>query len=363
LLADAPDDDAKKRLMTGLQLAFQGAPIPELPEALTKEMDAYAATAGENDLVLAIQRGDKEALKKAIAVVASSASDPVERIELAKLFGDVADPVVVPTLLKLLSLDQQSTLKRVALQSLANYDDANIPKTILARHGSSLPDEHDVRSTAHRVMAGRVEWAKMFLEKVDLAHIKARNVQPDVVQLLALHKDGEINAKIARHWPEMRAQTSEQNLAEIARIKKALAAEGGKGDPEAGRAHFTARCAACHKLFEEGNTVAPDLTVYERGNLDFWLPAIVDPSLEIREGYTNFVATMKDNRILIGMIAAQDPQTVTLRDAANQETLLSRGDIKTLEATPVSLMPPGLLTGMSDAELRDLFAYLMLSTK
>ena len=63
------------------------------------------------------------------------------------------------------------------------------------------------------------------------------------------------------------------------------------------------------------------------------------------------------------MIAAQDPQTVTLRDAANQETLLSRGDIKTLEATPVSLMPPGLLTGMSDAELRDLFAYLRLNAK
>ena len=363
LLAEAPDDDAKKRLMTGLQLAFQGAPIPELPEALTKQMDVYAASAGENDLILAIQRGDKDALKEALAVVASSASDPVERIELAKLFGDVNDAVVVPTLLKLLSLDQQSTLKRVALQSLANYDDANIPKTILARHGSTLPDEHAVRSTAHRVMAGRVDWAKMFLEKVDLAHIKARNVQPDVVQLLALHKDGEINAKIARHWPEMRAQTSEQNLAEIARIKKALAAEGGKGDPEAGRAHFTARCAACHKLFEEGNTVAPDLTVYERGNLDFWLPAIVDPSLEIREGYTNFVATMKDERILIGMIAAQDPQTVTLRDAANQESLLSRGDIKTLEATPVSLMPPGLLTGMSDAELRDLFAYLMMAAK
>ena len=262
-----------------------------------------------------------------------------------------------------MALDQNSTLKRVALQSLASYDDPNIPKTILYRLGSTLPAEHHVQSTAHRVVAGRLEWAKQFLEKVDLAHVKARNVSPDVVQLLALYKDPEINSEIAKHWPEMRAKTSEQNMEEIARIKGVLAAEGGKGDPDAGRTHFTARCAACHKLFEEGGVIAPDLTVYERGNLDFWLPGIVDPSLEIREGFTNFVATMNDGRVLIGMIADQNPQTVTLRDAANQTTLLTRADIKSLVATPVSLMPPGLLAGMKDQELRDLFAYLRLNAK
>lgn len=356
LLETAPDDDAKKRLMTGLQLAFQGAPIPQLPDALTKQMDEYSKNAGENDLVLAIQRGDKVALKKALGVVASSASDPVERIELAKAFGEAGDKTVVPTLLRLLSLDQQSTLKRVALQSLANFDDPSIPKTILGRMGSTLPAEHGVQSTGLRVVAGRVEWAHELLKYVDKAIVKARNVSPDVVQLLAQHKDPEINSAIAKHWPDMRAKTSEDNQKEIGRLKKILG--GGKGDADAGRAHFTARCAACHKLFEEGNVVAPDLTGYERQSLDFWLPGIVDPSLEIREGFTNFVATMKDGRIVIGMIASENPQTVTLRDAANQETLLNRADMESLVASPVSLMPPGLLGGMSEAELRDFFAYL-----
>lgn len=364
LLAAAPDDDASKRLMTGLQLAFQGAPIPELPDALTKAMDDYAAKAGENDLVLGIQRGDKEALKKALAVVGSSSSDPVERIELTKLLGTVNDESVVSTLLKLLALDQQSTLKRVALQSLANYESDSIPKTILGRYGSTLPAEHDVRSTADRVLAGRVAWAKQFLEKIDLAHIKARDISPDVVQLLAQHKDPEINDAIAKHWPDLAPKTSEQNQAEIARIKAILLADGAEpGDPEAGRLHFQQRCAACHKLFEEGNTVAPDLTGYERQSLDFWLPGIIDPSLEIREGYGNYVATMNDDRVLIGMIADQNPQSVTLRDVANQTTTLPRADIKSLEATPISLMPPGLLMGLDDKQLRDFFAYLQLNAK
>lgn len=356
LLETAPDDEAKQRFMTGIQLAFQGAAMPELPGALQAQMDAFAESSGVNGLAIAIRQGDKEALKKAISVVASPNSNPIERLELAKLFGEINDPSVVPTLLKLLSLDQQSALKRVALQSLANYEDMNIAKTILGRLGSTLPREHEVASTAHRVLAGRVDWAKEFLRYVDRAIVKARNVSTDVVQLLAQHKDPEINAEIKKFWPSSVAASSEENQKEIARIKAVVST--GEGNADAGKTHFAARCAACHKLFGEGTDIAPDLTPYERGNLDFWIPAIVDPNLELREGYLQYVANMKDGRILIGMLRDQTPQTVTLRDLAGQETLLSRADIEKLEASPVSLMPPALLTGMSDEELRDLFAYL-----
>lgn len=361
LLETAPDDDAKQRLMTGVQLAFQGTAMPPLPEALEKEMDDFAKSSGAGGLVLEIQRGDKEALKKAIALVASSGSNPVERLELAKVLGEAGDPSVVPTLLRLLSLDQQSALKRVALLSLANYDDPNIPKTILSRLGSTLPREHGVASTAHRVVAGRVEWAKQFLDYVDRAVVKARHVEPDVVQLLAQHDDPEILEAIRTFWPSSIAATSEENQQEIARIRGIVSS--GEGDAAAGKVHFTARCSACHQLFGEGQPIGPDLTPYERGNLDFWLPAIVAPSLELREGYLQYVATMKDGRVVIGMMNEQSPQTVKLRDLAGQETVLSRDEMETLEASPVSLMPPALLSGMSDGELRDLFAYLQKGAK
>ena len=42
----------------------------------------------------------------------------------------------------------------------------------------------------------------------------------------------------------------------------------------------------------------PELTGYERGNVDFWLNAIIGPSLEIREGFENYVVVMKDGRIV-----------------------------------------------------------------
>jgi len=60
----------------------------------------------------------------------------------------------------------------------------------------------------------------------------------------------------------------------------------------------------------------------------------------------------------MGMISEQGPQSVVLRAAANQSITIPRSEITKLHAVPESLMPPGLLNGLSDQQLRDLFGYL-----
>jgi hypothetical protein len=47
-----------------------------------------------------------------------------------------------------------------------------------------------------------------------------------------------------------------------------------------------------------------------------------------------------------------------LRLADGQRIVLPLGVIESISATGVSLMPEGLLDGLSDQEARDLFAYL-----
>ena len=358
LLGSAPDQTAAKLLLTGLQLAFQGTSIPPLPKRLAKQMDGLAKKSGKNPLLMEVQRGNDKAIKQAIAIVSNTSADPVERMELAEAFGSINRPAVVGALLKNLGGGQASAIKRVSLLSLASYDDPRIPKTILSRYGSTLPAEHEVRSTADRVLAGRLDWARQFLEKVDLAHIKARDISHDVIQLLLQHKDPEINRKVARHWPDLTAKSSDENQKEMDRVKDLLTDKEKPGDPIKGKTIFNTRCASCHKLFGEGGTLAPDLTGYERNSLDFWLTGIIDPSLEIREGYVNYVAKTKDGRILVGVIIEQNPQAVTLRDAANQSVTLARSSIESLQASPVSLMPSGLLGGLSNTQLKNLFAYL-----
>jgi hypothetical protein len=66
----------------------------------------------------------------------------------------------------------------------------------------------------------------------------------------------------------------------------------------------------------------------------------------------------KDGQTLTGFIEEQTPQSVTMRDLNGQKLVLSRADLKSLTASPMSLMPEGLIDALSEQQVRDLFAYL-----
>ena len=153
---------------------------------------------------------------------------------------------------------------------------------------------------------------------------------------------------------------SHAKAAEVARLK-ALIAAGPAGDAKAGAAVFAARCATCHKLFGTGGDLGPDLTGYERtaNSLESILLNVVDPSSSIREEYTAFLVRTKRGQSVAGIVAARGPNEITLVDAARQRTTIAKSDIRVEKALAVSTMPEGLLDGLGDAELRDLFAYVL----
>jgi len=88
---------------------------------------------------------------------------------------------------------------------------------------------------------------------------------------------------------------------------------------------------------------------------------ILNPSAEIRSGFETHVAVMDDGRIVQGLLVEDDPQVLVLRDSAGQAVSLEREAIEERRVLPRSLMPEGQLTPLSDAEVRDLFAYLRMT--
>ncbi|EGF25117.1 hypothetical protein RBWH47_04672 [Rhodopirellula baltica WH47] len=127
---------------------------------------------------------------------------------------------------------------------------------------------------------------------------------------------------------------------------------------ENGKTMFTKHCGTCHRLFGEGGKVGPDLTGYERSNLDFLSLAIIDPSAAIREEFTNYRLLTADGQVLSGLLENQTPETVTMRTAEGNAVRVDRDDIESLQASPVSLMPENILDALSTEDVRDLLAYL-----
>ena len=85
---------------------------------------------------------------------------------------------------------------------------------------------------------------------------------------------------------------------------------------------------------------------------------IVDPSEVIRKEFLNYNLETTDGRFLTGLIAEQTADRITLLAANNERTTVSREQVKTLQESPVSLMPENLLTALKPQELLDLFSYL-----
>ena len=86
--------------------------------------------------------------------------------------------------------------------------------------------------------------------------------------------------------------------------------------------------------------------------------AIVHPNAEIREGFENYVVQTRDGQTITGFITDKDEHVVVLRPIGGQPVVLKQGDIKSMEGAGRSLIPSGLLGGLNEAALVDLFAYL-----
>ncbi len=145
-------------------------------------------------------------------------------------------------------------------------------------------------------------------------------------------------------------------LEEIKRVTQVL--QEGTGNPKQGKLLFAQHCGRCHRLFEEGGGIGPDLSPFARDNVERMLVNIINPSLEIREGFENHVLTTIDGKVLTGFVADRDQQVVVLRGVDGQNTVVPKEEIEVLKAIPQSVMPEGTLKPLADQSLRDLFAYL-----
>jgi len=357
LLGLAKRNEDRALVVEGIAAAFEGGKMPELPPALADAMNAYMKSQMDGDLVLAVRTGNADAVKKALAVVADKKASSQKRALLLQALAETGNRDVVPALIGILNGAGETGLKKAALAVAGRFDDPKIAQAVIAGYESRLAGDASLRDATHRMLAGRLEWARLFMNEVELHRIKERNVSPDVVRQLGLYRDAALDERVKRFWPPASAKVNNaQKLAEMNRIKGVIST---RGDAEKGKLLFTQRCAICHTLFGEGGKLSPDLTGYERNNPDFWLLATLDPSIEIREGFGAYVCKLKDGQVLLGLLDKQDAGGIVLKDIASQKHPVKQSDIVSLEASPISLMPEGLLTGLSDAELRDFFAYLM----
>ena len=175
-------------------------------------------------------------------------------------------------------------------------------------------------------------------------------------QLLALN-DKAVSTRLGSVWGTVRP-ASATRIEQTAKLKALLTPETlAKADHGNGRKLYAANCASCHKLFDDGGNVGPELTGAQRTSLDYVLENVLDPSAVVPSDYRLTTFALIDGRTVAGIVRKETPQTLTIR-TLNEEVLIPVADIESRKTTQLSIMPDGLFDKLTDAELRDLVGYL-----
>ena len=375
LLQLAPSANHGSILIRGLQEGLRGRDISALPADLVAALKPYHKEFAGGALALALRREDPQAVKQALAIIADGKAATGERLAYIRIMGETKQATSVPVLLRIIESNEPSgAIRQAALQALQNFDVAEIGTRVANAYPARLRADADVRAAALQLLGSRINWAHQLIIHVDLKkqtrkekedepeEIARRNfinkddVPEQIVRQLQLLGDPAINDAVERLWPEVRLATSGEKSERITQVSGLL--KSGSGDPSAGRPLFERTCGTCHKLFDKGGDIGPDLTGYDRRNVNDLVMNTVDPNADIREGYVNYQVITVDGRTLAGTIAARSSEAITLQPPGGEAIMLNADQIREMKAQTTSLMPERLLDQLTDQQIRDIFAYL-----
>jgi putative membrane-bound dehydrogenase-like protein len=168
--------------------------------------------------------------------------------------------------------------------------------------------------------------------------------------------------RFTEHDQSFTMSTARPAFDDTAAWLKMLDALPGTADVEAGRRLFfhpkVALCASCHRQSGRGNVVGPDLTlIAQQGDRAAILRSILEPHREVAPQFYPSLVKLRNGTEFTGILLRSSSSEV-FRDLTGKERSFPEADVISRTEIKMSLMPPGLVMSLTDAELRDLLAFL-----
>lgn len=358
--AEAGDAALRRDVVRGLFDALNGQRQLRMPQnwpAFAEQLARHSEPeVRQKALLLSVIFGDVSARTKLGRLVSDATEAPAARQQALQALVQAKAEGLVALLQSLL---RDRVLRAVALRALAAFDEASTAEVILDHYPQLTAEE---KAGAINTLVSRTRWAIALLEAVQAGRVPARDLSPFAVRQIQALKDPRLGALVAPTLGPVRG-VSPDKAEQIARYKKLLTSEAlGRADLSKGRALFQRACGACHRMFEDGGTLAPELTGSGRSDLDYLLENVLDPNAVLWSRYAATYFETADDQLITGIVLQENESTVTIQTQTGT-VILPRKDITSRTESKLSMMPEGLFDQLTDEEVINLVAYLQSPTQ
>ncbi|TDJ68404.1 MAG: DUF1080 domain-containing protein [Planctomycetota bacterium] len=361
VLAELAEDDARVRALDQVLLSLEDQRGVAMPAGWAKAYDGFASSANaevrDRALALAAVFGDERVFPELRSLLADDSAElATRRLALSALIR-AKDAETAPILVALVA--DSAELRREAIQKLSSYDYPAAPPAILAGYASFSDEE---RGDALATLSARTSYAHELLAAVEDGTVPRAALTAVILRQLRAFGDEGLDSEIEAAWGVFR-DTPEDRAAEIERWQGLATAERiAAADTSNGRDVYARTCMQCHSLFGEGGDVGPELTGSNRKDLEYILTNIIDPNAIIPKEYRVTLVLLNDERIVTGILTAENDSSVTLK-TQNETVTVARDEIELMRLEEISMMPEGQLATLAEQEAIDLFAYLALEAQ
>jgi putative heme-binding domain-containing protein len=270
-------------------------------------------------------------------------NDALRLIALEKNSNDTAllQQLIIPA--------EPETLQQTALHTFNKISEKAATSYII-KNWKNLT--HNVREASVGILLSSPHNINVLLNAVQQKQIQPSSISwPRMVRLM---QDDDLALR-------NRARNLLSNVNEDRDIvyKKYEGALSIKGEEKNGLVVFQRVCSSCHQVGGQyGKSFGPDLASIRNRNAEFIMSDILNPNRSIADKYEMWTIIKKNGEKLSGIIASETPAAITLHNIGEQDMIVARNEIKTIEVSETSAMPVGLERAMSVKEMADILAFL-----
>jgi putative heme-binding domain-containing protein len=357
VLKTSDDTSVQASLLKGMLLGLEGQRNVRAPKGWSKVSGKLMKSDDRAVRTMTLQLGqifgDPQAIKFMLSTVRDPKADVRDRRTALKSLLSQQNKQV---LAELESLLDQPAMQLDAIRAYSVLELAEAPRLLLDRYPGWDPAE---QRAVIETLATRKSYAQALLAAMEAKTVASKDVPAYVARSLY----SLLGDSFTKVYGEVR-ELAQDKTELIARYKKLLTpALLARADAGRGRVVYEKTCAACHILYDKGGKVGPNITGSNRGNLDYILLNLLDPSYDVPESYRMVVITTVNGRILSGVIAEEDNQRLVLKTAEQPTVVIPKQDIDLRKVSPLSLMPEGQLLKMKKDEVVNLIKYLQTDSQ